>query len=298
MTPALCTDASALAPPDTDWALEADAITVAGGFRPALSELTLRLPTGAVLGLVGCNGAGKSTLLRCLVGLGAPARGQCRLLGQPALQLQDAQRERLGYVAQAPDLFGHLDALAHFQSLGHLYRGWDDQRALALARLLSLPLDVKAAQLSPGEQQKLSLVLALGHDPDLLILDEPMASLDPLTRRDVMRALFERAPHRADRSIVISSHLLSDLERVVSHVAFLRDGRLQLMGAWDDLAEQVRRIPLSAAELGQLPARSLLRLPGAAAARQPVLVDTRHAPALATEGRALSLDELFMDLNS
>ncbi len=295
------TQPAGLAPPPgsaTDWALEADAVTAGGGFRPALSDITLRLPAGAVLGLVGRNGAGKSTLLRCLVGLGAPARGECRLLGQPSLQLQDAQLARLGYVAQSPDLFDRLDAAGHFQQLGALYPGWDERRALALATVLGLPLGVPAHALSLGDQQKLSLVLALGHDPDLLILDEPMASLDPMTRRDVMCALFERAPHRPGRSIVISSHLLSDLERVVSHVAFLRDGRLQLMGTWDDLADQLRMLPApppdapSANTPGQ-PAGLVHRC-----ADGRCVVDASTLPAAGAAGQVLSLDTLFMLLNA
>lgn len=290
-------DAAALPPPAGGWAVQAEHLSVVHDMHPVLSDVNLHLPIGAVLGLVGRNGAGKSTLLRCLVGLGAPSGGECQLLGQAALALQDAQRERLGYVAQTPDLFDRLDAVGHFHSLGRLYAGWDDRRALALATQLNLPLGVKAAQLSLGDQQKLSLVLALGHDPDLLILDEPMASLDPLSRRDVMRALFERAPHRPDRSIVISSHLLTDLERVVTHVAFLRDGHLQLMGAWDDLADRVRRMTLSADDLAALPPQALLRT-GASPSSATNLVDTRRAPWLAAHGHALGLEDLFVALNA
>ncbi|MEK8049928.1 ABC transporter ATP-binding protein [Ideonella sp. DXS22W] len=279
-----------------EWALQAEDVTAAGVRRPALSGVTLRLPQGAVLGLVGRNGAGKSTLLRCLVGLGAPERGECRLLGQPSLQLHDAQRHRLGYVSQSPDLFDRFDAVAHFQHFGALYAGWDDRRALALATQLGLPLGVRAGNLSLGDQQKLSLVLALGHDPDVLILDEPMASLDPVSRRDVMRALFSRARARPDRSIVISSHLLSDLERVVTHVAFLRDGHLQLVGEWDRLSESVRLVSLDAQALDRLPRAAVIHRLGPTGCNE-VLVDGSRAPALAGHGQALGLDELFAALN-
>ena len=283
-------------------AIEAHGLTVrlgtGRGARTILHGLDLNVPDGAVVGLVGRNGAGKTTLLDALVGRIAPHAGHSRLLGCPSLELTDPVRERLGYVAQTPDLFVGLTGEQHLRRIGGLYANWNEERARALADKLGLNLHAPATQLSQGDQQKLSLVLALGHDPDLLLLDEPVASLDPLTRREFMRTLFERRwINQPARTILVSSHLLTDLERVVSHVAFLREGRLQLFDEWDAVAEHVRLL--------ELPAGSSARPQGAGViactereGRVRVVFDARHAEAPPASGRALSLEDLFVELNA
>lgn len=264
-----------------------------------LSHVNLAVPRGATVGLVGRNGAGKSTLLRCLVGLSVPDNGHCELLGAPSLDLPDTVRERLGYVAQTPDLFAWLSGQAHLQRLGALYPGYSERRAIELAALLDLPLGTQARHLSLGDQQKLSVVLAMAHAPELLILDEPVASLDPLARRNFMRALFDtRAGREAPPTVLISSHLLTDLERVVSHLVFLQEGTVQVADEWDALAEHVRvlRLPRDA----RLPSRgdgvlhSRVHRDGLR-----LVVDTRHATWSVHAGKpALTLDDLFAELNT
>ncbi|MBL8327758.1 MAG: ABC transporter ATP-binding protein [Rubrivivax sp.] len=266
-----------------------------GRWHTVLDGISLQIPVGAVVGLVGRNGAGKTSLIQCLVGLTLPDSGRCELLGEPAHALTDAVRDRLGFVAQQPDLFGWLSGTEHLQRFSTVYSGWDERRALELSVRLDLNLATPARRLSGGDQQKLSVVLALAHDPDLLILDEPVASLDPLSRRDFMRSLFERSdPRQAARTVLISSHLLSDLERVVTHVAFLREGRLQLFGEWDALAEHLRLLALPAHSTA-LPQRVLQRR--SVGDRVRVLFDSREAGAPPAAGRALNLDELFDELN-
>lgn len=214
----------------TRMAIEARDLQLAYRRKPILNHLSLAVPEGAVLGLVGRNGAGKSTLMRCLIGLVKPSQGDCRIGGHPSQDLADEVRERLGVVAQTPDLFEWLTGEQHFEQIGTMYRDWQHDRAWALATQLDLSLLTPARALSLGDQQKLAVVLALGHDPDWLLLDEPVASLDPVARRAFMRALFDRVEREDPRTVIISSHLLSDLERVVSHVAFMQQGRIQRHG--------------------------------------------------------------------
>lgn len=270
--------------------LERDHVTI-------LRAIALEIPAGSVVGLVGRNGAGKSSLLRCLAGLAEPSTGAAFLLGCPSANLSDAVRERLGYVAQTPDLFDWMEAADMIDTIGRAYPLWCAQRAKALAAQLDLRLDRAISDLSGGDQQKLSVVLALAHDPDLLLLDEPVASLDPLTRREFMRALFgahdnaDNAPAR-ERTIVISSHILTDLERVVSHVAFLRDGRLQLFEAWDTLLEHFRLQGPGARGIAHDAVVSTNPRSGAR------VVDMRRALPGADAGAALTLDDLFVELNA
>jgi len=222
-----------------DLAVDIQALGLRYGDRTALDQVSIRIPAGSVVGLVGRNGAGKSSLLRCLVGLTVPSQGGSTVLGSPSLSLSDEVRARLGYVSQGGDLLGWLTVWQQIETLGSFYPGWDAGRARMLCERLSLPTGPKVSGLSGGDQQKLAIVLALAHDPDVLILDEPVASLDPLTRRDFMRLLFEGdAQRQQPRTVLLSSHLLTDLERVVSHLVFLREGRVQLQGAWDELQEQ------------------------------------------------------------
>lgn len=208
-----------------------------------LQDLDLDVPEGAVVGLVGRNGAGKSTLLRALLGLQTVEAGQSRLLGSPSAALSDAVKARLGYAAQSPDLFAGLSGHEHLTQMAAVYPQFDERMALALAARLEVPMARNAQTLSVGDQQKLAVVLALAHDPDLVLLDEPVASLDPISRRDFMRVLFTARQREAPRTVLISSHLLSDLERVVTHVLFLREGRVQLFAGWDDCTEFLRVRP-------------------------------------------------------
>jgi ABC-2 type transport system ATP-binding protein len=254
-----------------------------------LDRIELSIPEGAVVGLVGRNGAGKSTLMRCLLGLQTPDEGGSRLLGEPSLALTDAVRERLGYAAQTPDLFPRLTGAEHLDEMAAVYPGVHLPEAVALAARLDLPLGKRAEALSLGDQQKLAVVLALAHDPDLLLLDEPVASLDPISRRDFMRALFAMRRKPAPRTVLVSSHLLSDLERVVSHVLFLRDGKVQLFIEWDEAVEHVRCVPA--------PQPDAAGLHWSAAQGGQMLVDSRQRPEAAGQP-ALGMEDLLELLNT
>ena len=288
------------APATSPNAIQVDELSLRMDHTTILRDISLHIPAGSVVGLVGRNGAGKSSLLRCLTGLTDPSSGNSALLGCPSLYLTDAVRERLGYVAQTPDLFEWMEVTEMINVIGSAYPRWNETRALALAVQLDLPLGRKISALSGGDQQKLSVVLALAHDPDLLLLDEPVSSLDPMTRREFMRALFtspllsDAGPDgtQRERTVLISSHLLTDLERVVTHVAFVREGRLQLFDAWDAMLEHLRLV--DATGLGGSVLGVVCTNPSAGSA----VVDTRLLPQYADTGRVLGLDALFLELNA
>ncbi len=275
----------------TDFAINATDLSLSVDGTHILHSINLQVPAGAVVGLVGRNGAGKSSLLRCLAGITEPTAGSSTLLDCPSLDLTDPVRERIGFVAQTPDLFEWMSVIEHLRMIGRAYPRWNEDRCLILAAKLDLPLGKKVASLSGGDQQKLAVVLALAHDPELLLLDEPVSSLDPLTRREFMRAIFDGG-EQAERTVIISSHILTDLERVVSHVAFMRDGYLQLFDSWDGMLEHLR---LVSADVPHVPPSAIVHHRRGAA---QCVIDTRRASAFAGFSRVMALDELFVELNA
>jgi ABC-2 type transport system ATP-binding protein len=274
--------------------IRCDRLTVGADAKTILDGITLDIPRGAVVGIVGRNGAGKSTLLRAMVGLAAPEVGTATLLGQPSLGLDDDARARLGYVAQTPDLFEWLTVQEHLDLIGSAYPTWDGKHCLQLAFKLDLPLGQKVAKLSGGDKQKLAVVLALAHRPEVLVLDEPVSNLDPMTRRDFMRALFQDGLQDGGQhtTVVISSHLLNDLERVVTHLAFIREGSLQLFEPWDAILEHLRLIPRDSESLSPTGGNKVLWR-----GSRHWVIDTRDDAATDKIGQACTLDQLFIALN-
>jgi ABC-2 type transport system ATP-binding protein len=194
----------------------------------ALRDCTLAIPAGRVAGLVGPNGAGKTTLLRLAVGLLGPACGTISVLGQ-APAAGPEQLARVGFVAQDTPVYARMSVAGHLRLGAWLNPGWDDE--LARRRIAQLGLDPRqrAASLSGGERAQLALTLALAKRPELLILDEPVASLDPLARREFLRGLMEAVAEHG-LSVVLSSHLVADLERVCDYLVLLVASRVRVAG--------------------------------------------------------------------
>ncbi|MEU1231361.1 ABC transporter ATP-binding protein [Streptomyces sp. NPDC005828] len=210
----------------TDPVIEADGLGMkyrrrGGGW--ALKDCTLALPAGRVVAVVGPNGAGKSTLLGLAAGLLRPTEGR---ITAPA-------RDRLAYVAQDKPLYGQL-TVAETLRLGRELNPdrWDPAAAEHIAG--PLPGNARVRSLSGGQRTRLALALALGKRPELLLLDEPMADLDPLARRELMGALLADAAERGT-TVVMSSHILTELEGSCDHLLLVQDGRIRLDGAIDDL---------------------------------------------------------------
>jgi ABC-2 type transport system ATP-binding protein len=216
------------------------------GTKAVLNDLTWQLQPGQVVGLLGRNGAGKTSLLEALLHLREPTRGDIRLFGQPAHALDDHALARIGYAPQQSNLFEWmtpLQLLAYFKSF---YPRWNDAKVDALLTRWAIDRDQPISNLSGGEQQRLSIIRALGHEPDLLVLDEPVASLDPAGRRDFLQELVEQVIVRGT-TVIFSTHILSDLERVAFHVGFLSAGRIVLHAPLDELMEGTRSFTGAAA---------------------------------------------------
>ncbi|MFC0349255.1 ABC transporter ATP-binding protein [Undibacterium danionis] len=208
-------------------------------FKPqrVLKNLDWEVEAGSIVGLLGRNGAGKSTLIECLLGLrDAESESEVRIFGDDVRHLSEATKAKIGYVPQTSDLFEWLtprQMLAYFKAL---YPHWNDAKVDTLMQRWDLPYDKVISKFSGGQKQRLSIIRALAHDPELLILDEPVASLDPAGRRDFLREIVDSVMDQ-NTTIVFSTHILSDLERVAMKVAFLYNGRIVHQQMLDDLME-------------------------------------------------------------
>ena len=212
--------------------LEAEGLGKRYGRRWALTDCDLSIPAGRVVGLVGPNGAGKTTLLNMAVGLLPPTSGRLDVLGRTPVA--GAALAGVGFVAQGTPTYAGLSVADHLRLGARLNPTWD--QAFAEERIAGLGLDQrqKAGKLSGGEQAQLALTIAVAKRPRLLILDEPVASLDPLARREFLQGLMEVVADQ-DVSVVLSSHLVTDLERVCDHLVVLVDSRVRLAGDVEEL---------------------------------------------------------------
>jgi ABC-2 type transport system ATP-binding protein len=214
--------------------VRADGLGKRYGATWALRDCTLEVPAGSVTALVGPNGAGKTTLLQLVVGLSRPTDGSVVVFGADPVGDPAAVLRRVGFVAQEHPLYRGF-TVADTLKLGRkMNPGWDDEIGYTRIERLGLPLHRKVGKLSGGQQAQVALTLALAKRPDLLVLDEPVASLDPLARREFMQSLME-AVAEGGLTVILSSHILADLERVCDHIVILANGRTQLASPIDDV---------------------------------------------------------------
>ena len=214
------------------------------GSKAVLRGVDLNIPAGAVVGLVGTNGSGKSTLIKCLLGLLRPTAGTISLLGEEPWNLSASAKSRLGYVPQIVRLYPWMKVRHVVAYTSAFYDSWDAAWVETLLDRWELPREHRIAPLSPGQLQKLALVLALGYRPELLILDEPVASLDPVARREFLRSLLEVCQDEK-HTVLFSTHITSDLERVASHLAILKEGRIVMFDELDAVKDRVKRLRIS-----------------------------------------------------
>lgn len=213
--------------------LEANGLGKRYGTKWALTECTLAIPSGKVVGLVGPNGAGKSTLLQLAVGFLRPSAGSISVLGGRPGSTPD-ELARVGFVAQDTPTYAGFSIAAHLRLGGWMNPNWDAKFAEGRVERLGLNPRQKAGKLSGGQRAQLALTLAMAKRPELLVLDEPVANLDPLARREFLQGLMEVVVEH-DASVILSSHLVADLERVCDYLVVLVDSRVQVAGDIDEL---------------------------------------------------------------
>ncbi|HUB89336.1 MAG TPA: ABC transporter ATP-binding protein [Dyella sp.] len=227
--------------------LEVRALNKSFKQRQVLRSLDWSVPGGRVIGLLGRNGAGKTTLLRCLLGLSPIDGGNITLFGEPMLEPGGERMHRIGFVPQTFDLFPWMKVRAYLDFTAAFYARWNHDLVTRLLATWELDVKQKIGELSQGQRQKLAIVRAIAPDPDLLVLDEPVASLDPQARRAFMGELLTlmRAP---GKTVIFSTHITADLERAGADIALLRDGRIQFTRPLAELRERLKRVVLARAE--------------------------------------------------
>lgn len=283
-------------------AFELRDVTRRFGATVALHRVTLAVPRGSIVGLVGRNGSGKTTLLRHVTGLQLPTSGECVTLGRGTAELGPAELARIGVVHQDGPFIYWMRVEQHIRYVASFYPRWDRALERRLVRELELDVRARVATLSPGTAQKLAIVLAVCHHPDLLLLDEPLAALDPIARQAMLSFLLETFRERGP-TLVISSHVLRDIEQVVDRVVCLDRGRVTADAPLDALQERYAEWIVTP-RAGALPPSFaepyvLAREGDGARARLVVRDPERHLAGFAAvhdveiEHRALNLERLF-----
>jgi ABC-2 type transport system ATP-binding protein len=280
-----------------------DALVRKFGQHKVLNGLTATIQRGDVIALLGKNGAGKSTLLQTILGFGLPDCGTVTLWQTPSVSLTQLQKQKIGFVPQQDELLEQLNGAEHLKLFSKFRSNWDQACCERLVDSWKIPLQTRISKMSPGQRQKLSIVLALCHQPELLILDEPVASLDPMARRQFLAELIDIAAEQ-QRAIIFSSHIVSDMERIANQVWLLKNGEMAFQGPLDDLKESVVRLHFSQ-PLADVPKElSLVRRQQLGTSTtltvehwQPEQLDALqlHYPGVRVE--YLSLEEIFLELN-
>ncbi|MFS2002955.1 ABC transporter ATP-binding protein [Duganella sp. CT11-25] len=284
--------------------VEVSGLHKAFGKQQVLQGVNWSIEPGKVIGLLGRNGAGKSTLLECLLGLREADTGASMLFGEPVTALNDQVRANIGYVPQKAELFEWLTPLQLLDYFKALYPRWNTAKVDGLMQRWGFSGDMANKQigkLSGGEKQRLSIIRALAHDPKLLVLDEPVASLDPVGRREFLHELIDSVIER-DTTVIFSTHILSDLERVALDVAFLQGGKITLQAPLDELLESAHRITGTGAALARLTFSDEIRRQQDTAGGVSILARLSGAEAAALRAgpdlrvETLSLEDLFVEV--
>ncbi|MCP4453381.1 MAG: ABC transporter ATP-binding protein [Planctomycetes bacterium] len=210
------------------------------GRKQVLKGVNLEVPQGAIFGFLGRNGAGKTTTIKALLGLQKPMSGSCTINGLDSFSDSLNVRTQIGYMAEDQQMYGWMTVAQLIKWVGGFYRNWDNEFTAELLAVLRLDKTAKVKSLSKGQNSSLALLLALGHHPDLVILDDPTLGLDPIARKDFLRHVIDLLQSRGV-TVFFSSHLLYEIEPVADHIAILDGGVVCKIGKTDELRDTVRK---------------------------------------------------------
>jgi len=286
--------------------VEASNLSKAFGDKQVLQEMSFGIAPGDVIGVLGKNGAGKTTLLELMLGFTAPTAGVVRVFGHESYSLPGDLKARVGFVPQQDELLDQLTVESQLRVIASFYPRWDSALISRLCDEWGVKRDTRIKSMSVGERQKLSILLAFGHQPELLILDEPVASLDPIARRQFLEQLLTISAD-GQRAIVFSSHIVSDIERLANRIWILKDRKFDWQGDLDSLKESIVRLHIRGA--GAAPAElaipGLLNLQRDGAFATAVVRDwtpeaqeaLEKSASVQVEVEALGLEEIFVELH-
>ena len=283
-----------------------DKVTHYYGHNRALDTLSLEVPQGSIFALLGRNGAGKTTAIKCLLGFMPPTRGRISILGHDTAAMPPALRERIGYIAEGQGLVGwmRIRQLVAFQRAS--FRSFDESLCRRYLKRLGLPEDARVSGLSNGMRAQLALALALAPRPELIILDDPSMGLDAVVRREFLEVMIDLIQEEG-RTLLFTSHILSDVERVADRVAILDRGVLRVNSTVDELRARIRRYHLRF-EQEPPPSPVIAGLVRTRRRRNELVLTVvdgkgmdecaRQLGASAVESESLSLEDLFIDYTS
>ena len=290
----------------TSTTVEASNLSKAFGDKQVLRDMSFGVAAGDVIGVLGKNGAGKTTLLEVMLGFTPPTAGAVRVFGHDSYSLPGNVKSRVGFVPQQDELLDQLSVGDQLRVIASFYPRWDSALISRLCGEWGVNLDARIKSLSVGERQKLSILLAFGHQPDLLILDEPVASLDPIARRQFLEQLLTISAD-GQRAIVFSSHIVSDIERLANRIWILKDGKLDWQGDLDSLKESIVRVHLRGtnAELPAIAIPGVLNMRRDGAFVTAVVRDwtpeaqekVEKSASVQVEVETLGLEEIFIELH-
>jgi ABC-2 type transport system ATP-binding protein len=240
----------------TATAIHIENLHFAYGRKQVLTGVNLEVPTGAIFGFLGRNGAGKTTTIKTLLGLQKPKSGTCTIHGLNSFTDALAVRTKIGYMAEDQQMYGWMSVERIIKWVAGFYQNWDSDFAEALLESLHLPRKTKVKALSKGKNSSLALLLALGHRPNLVILDDPTLGLDPIARKDFLRHVIDLLQSQGV-TVFFSSHLLYEIEPVADHIAILDNGVIRKTGRTEEIRDQVRKFAFTAK-----PTADVTKLPG------------------------------------
>jgi len=211
------------------------------GSKNVLNSVNFSVTEGTIMGLVGKNGAGKTTMIKILLGLLKPDEGESTVFDNSSWNLNAGTKHRIGYVPQVVTGFRWMTVKILLDYTGAFYSHWNTDRVNSLLSKWNIDSGAKVGNLSVGERQKLAIIQAMGHEPDLYVFDEPVAGLDPVARRQFIKQLIDLNLNE-NKTMLLSTHILSDLERVAADIALLKDGKIRFEGDLSTLQDRVRRL--------------------------------------------------------